>query len=223
VVMAGPGGSSQPAVDFTGELMAAGRRALLRMLNALCARIDAAESSILRPQGDADLVFFASTNPTLVAAGVPKVPIGGSFAGIVCRTGQMVAVADAERQPGQFGGIDTVVGRATREYAALPIAAGTALLGVLTVVNRPAAAEQGTRPFSVDELRMAQQAADALVGPVAILDSLDHGPALSDRDGLRGAFGDEFVADLMALNEPGRRAVQSGVAALLHHQQTERP
>ncbi len=220
---AGVGESAQPGADFTGELVAAGRRALLGVLGALCARIDAAESSILRPQGDSDLVFVASTNPTLMAANVPKVPIGGSFAGIVFRTGQMVAVADAERQPGHFVGIDTVVGRATREYAALPIADGTALFGVLTLVNRARAAEQGTRPFSVDELRMAQQAASDLVGPMAILDGLDRGSARAPRDGLLGAFGDDFVSDLLALNETGRRVVQAVVAVLIRDQHSERP
>src|ERR1700751_5560801 len=132
--MAGNLGSSKPAAFFTAELMAAGKRALLSTLAALCARIDAAESSILRPQGNADLVFFASTNSALITENVPKIPIGGSFAGIVCQTGQMIAVADAERQPGHFAGIDAGVGRATREYAALPIADGSALLGVRTRV-----------------------------------------------------------------------------------------
>lgn len=220
---AGVGGSAQLAVDFTGELVTAGRRALLGVLRALCPRVDAAESSILRPQGDSDLVFFVSTNPTLMAANVPKVPIGGSFAGIVFRTGQMVAVADAEQRPGHFVGIDTVVGRATREYAALPIADGTALFGVLTLVNRATVAEHGTRPFSVDELRMAQQAASELVGPMAILDGLDRGSAPAHRDGLLGAFGDDFVSDLLALNETGRRVVRAVVAVLIRDQHSERP
>jgi GAF domain len=220
--MAGYVGSSEPTASFIGELMAAGRRALLEVLEALCARIDAAESSILRPQGDADLVFFASTNPTLMAANVPKVPIGGSFAGIVCRTGQMIAVADAERQPGHFAGIDTVVGRATREYAALPIVNDSALLGVLTVVNRRTSAEQGTRPFGIDELKVAQDAAFELVGPMGVLDRLDRGAAGAHRDSVVKAFDDAFVSDLLALNQTGRRVVRSVVAALVHDQHIDR-
>lgn len=219
--MAGSVGSPEPTALFTGELMAAGKRALLGMLEALRARVDAAESSILRPQGDADLVFFASTNPTLMAANVPKIPIGGSFAGIVCRTGQMIAVADAERQPGHFAGIDTVVGRATREYAALPIADGSALLGVLTVVNRASAAEQGTRPFSIDELKVAQEAASELVGPMAVLDRLDSGAAGAHRDSVSGAYDDAFVSDLLTLNAIGRRIVRAVAAALVHDQQID--
>jgi GAF domain-containing protein len=214
--------SSHPTAAFTGELIGAGRRALLGVLEALCARVDAAESSILRPQGDVDLVFFASTNPTLMAADVPKVPIGESFAGIVCRTGQMIAVADAERQPGHFAGIDTVVGRATREYAALPIADGAALLGVLTVVNRATPAEQGVRPFGIDELKVAQDAASELVGPMAVLDRLDRSTAGAHHDRLSGAFDNAFVSDLLALNETGRRIIRSVVAALVHDQRPDR-
>ena len=211
---------AQPAADFNSAVRAAGRQALLTRLGALCARINAAESSILRPQGSSELVFFISTNPMLMVADVPKVPIGESFAGIVYRTGQMVAVADAERQPGHFAGIDTVVGRATKEYAALPIADGSALLGVLTIVNR-ASAEQGTRPFSIDELRIAQEVASELVGPVAVLDTLDRSPAATNRDRIVEAFDDDFVSDLLALDARGRRTVRAVVAALVHDQQID--
>jgi GAF domain len=220
--MAGNLGSSKPAAFFTAELMAAGKRALLSTLAALCARIDAAESSILRPQGNADLVFFASTNSALITENVPKIPIGGSFAGIVCQTGQMIAVADAERQPGHFAGIDAVVGRATREYAALPIADGSALLGVLTVVNRATAAGEGTRPFSIDELRVAQEAASELVGPMTVLERLDQGSAGAHRDNVSSAYDEAFVSDLLALNETGRRIIRSVIAALIHDQQIDR-
>ena len=203
--------------SFNEVLVAAGRQALLQQLTTLCARIGAAESSILRPEGDADLGFYVSTNQQLIGPSVPKVPIGGSFAGIVFRTGQMVAVADAERHPGHFEGIDAAVGRATREYAALPIADEAALLGVLTIVNRAAAGDEGARPFSVDELRMAQQAASELAAPLAILDNLDRSLSQSGRDSVREAFGDDFIRDLLALDETGRRVVQCLVTALPHN------
>jgi GAF domain-containing protein len=193
---------------FDEVLLDAGRQALLRTLAALCADVGAAESSILRPAGEADLGFFVSTNPALMASTVPTIPIGGSFAGIVFRTGQMLAVADAESQPGHFGGIDTVVGRATREYAALPIPDGARLLGVLTVVNR-AMSGQGPRPFTVDELDSACRMAIALAGPIATLDNI---LSPSREDDVRGAG---FVSDLLSLDETGRRVVRSVVAALI--------
>lgn len=208
--------------SFTDVLAAAGRQALLRILSELCAGINAAESSILRPDTDAELTFFVSTNPELIGPSMPKVPIGGSFAGIVFRTGQMLAVADAERQQGHFEGIDTAVGRATREYAALPIANDSGLLGVLTLVNRTTASEQGTRPFTIDELRTAQQAASELAGPLAILDNLDVNLSPSRRDSVHEAFGEDFVRDLLALDETGRRVVRCLVGALPHDLGTDR-
>ncbi len=200
--------------SFTDVLVAAGRQALLRSLSELCSAIGAAESSILRPMSDEELSFFVSTNPELIGPAVPKVPIGGSFAGIVFCTGQMVAVADAGRQAGHFEGIDTAVGRATREYAALPIANEMGLIGVLTVVNRVTAGEEGTRPFTVDELRTAQQTASALAGPLAILDNLGGSLSPARRDNVREAFGDDFIRDLLALDETGRRVVRCIVGAL---------
>jgi GAF domain-containing protein len=202
--------------DFHEALATAGKRALLRCLVELCTAIGAAESSVLRPMSEAELGFFVSTNQGLTGPSVPKVPIGASFAGIVFRTGQMLAMADAVRQPGHFGGVDAVVGRATREYAALPIALGTAMLGVLTVVNRAAAGAQQVRPFTVEELKQAQRTAIALAGPLAILDQLDGSPLQSHRDSPREAFGEDFVGDLLALNETGRRVVRGLVAALPH-------
>jgi hypothetical protein len=202
--------------DFNEALATAGKGALLRSLAELCTAIDAAESSVLRPVGEAELSFFISTNPGLTGPAVPKVPIGASFAGIVFRTGQMLAMADAVRQPGHFGGIDTAVGRATREYAALPIAQGTAMLGVLTMVNRAGGGAQSVQPFTVQELKQAQHTAFALAGPLAILDQLNGIGLQSQRDDLREAFGEGFVGDLLALNYTGRRVVRGLVAALPH-------
>ena len=91
------------------------------------------------------------------------------------------------------------------------IVALAATLGVLTLVNRPQP-RAGGAPFTLDELRRAEAAAQALAAPLAWLGGLD-GHADSQADGLSA----DLVADLMLLTEPERRVVHSLASALLQN------
>src|ERR1700735_347535 len=101
--------------------MATGQE-LARTLSDLCAAVGAAESSLLLPANESHLVFFASSNPTLMRSDVPLVPINGRFSATAFRTGQTIAVADAASQTQHYKAIDERVASQTREFAAVPCA-----------------------------------------------------------------------------------------------------
>ena len=130
------------------RLLDLARQELARTLAGLCHEVGAAESSILLPRGDAELVFFASSNPVLMQPGAPAVPIIASFSGLAYRTGQTIAFADAANQPPHFKAVDEMVGAPTREFAAIPFS-GRIVLGVVTLVNRASAAGDYRRPFTL--------------------------------------------------------------------------
>src|SRR5579863_2490065 len=117
------------------RLVQATRQELARTLAELCREVGAAESSVLLPEGNAELTFFASTNAALMQPNAPRVPIIASFSGIAYSTGQTIAVADATRQEPHFKAVDKLVGLPTHEFAAIPFAQRK-VLGILTLVNR---------------------------------------------------------------------------------------
>lgn len=195
------------------RLVQAARQELARALAEFCAEIGAAESSILLPNGT-DLVFFASTNPTLMQQGAPRVPISASFSGIAYRTGQTMAVADAASQASHFKAVDKLVASRTREFAAIPLA-DRAVLGVLTLVNRAVSGTGEARPFSLVELRRAQTVASDMAHALARLPGLT-GAELHDNDLARN-FGVEFGADLALLKDGERRVVHALVNALIQN------
>ncbi len=192
------------------RLLEAARRALVHTLAELCAAVGAAESSILLPRGEAALAFFASTNPALMRADAPAVPINASFSGLAYRTGQTIAFADAANQPPHFKAVDELVGAATREFAAVPFIDG-ATGGVLTLVNRAAGA---AAPFTLVELRQAEALARGMARPLALLAEL----AAPDGAGARANATDPaLLADIALLTDAERRVVQSLVGALLQN------
>jgi signal transduction protein with GAF and PtsI domain len=211
---------AEPSGTFVSALIEAGRSFLISNLRDLCAKVDAAESSIMRQCDENSLSFFAATNAALLRPDIPQIPIAKSFSGLVFRTGQLIAMADASSQPGHFEDVDAVVGEKTYEFAAIPIASARMRFGVLTLVNRPEQRPREARPFSVDELRVAQQFAVELVRPVAILNSLDHGGPLDTGDDLHKILGDEFVSELLSLDRTGRRVIKAVVAALFPDQES---
>lgn len=193
--------------DFWSKLVEVGKGSLVTTLEALCAEVGAAESSILTPSGHDALVFFASTNPDLTAAGAPSVPIGASFSGLAFSSGQTIALADAARQAGHFGGVDALVSRPTLEFAAVPLV-DRDVVGVLTLVNRRGDQGGAARPFSPAELARLGAVASDIAGAVAMLDAVGAGGA---------GLAPEFLRPLLALGPGERRAVQALVNALVEN------
>jgi signal transduction protein with GAF and PtsI domain len=192
------------------RLQLAARQEIAQALGALCHDAGAAESSVLLPRDEDSLAFFASSNAALMQPGIPTVPIAASFSGLAFRSGQTLAYADASQQTPHFKAVDEAVGQATHEFAAIPII-GRTTLGVLTLVNRPQTSAAGSAPFTLDELRRAEAAAQALAAPLAWLGGLDGGKDTAD-----GVSAD-LLADLMLLTEPERRVVHSLANALLQN------
>ena len=192
------------------RLFDAAREELGRSLTALCGEVGAAETSVLLPRGKGELWFFASSNPALLAAGAPAVPVNASFSGLAFRTGQTIAFADAAGQEAHNKAVDEHLGMRTREFAAIPIH-GQAVVGVLTLVNRPPGAAR--RPFDVPELRRAAALALDMAHPVAVLASLADGGATDGADGPDPSL----AADLAALTGPEQRIVHDLVGSLLQN------
>jgi hypothetical protein len=199
--------------SLTQRLAQAAREEIARTLSQLCADIGAAESSVLLPEDDRELVFFASTNPSLLQAGIPKVPINASFSGAAYRTGQTMAIADAARQAHHFEAVDALVKTETHEFAAIPLAAD-AVLGVLTLVNR-SDSSSGLRPFSLPELRRAEAAAREIALALAQFPALRGGG--KNAEDLVPALGADFVLDLERLRPSERKTAQALVRALLQN------
>ena len=189
------------------RILAVARSELGRALAELCAAVGAAESSILLPRGDAELVFFASSNAALMAPGAPVVPINASFTGLAFRTGQTIAFADAASQEAHNKAVDQHVGLQTREFAAIPIHAQT-VVGVVTLVNRAAGGAQ--RPFDMSELRQAADMAQSMAHSIATLARL--GTEAND-----DALDPALLADLAGLTEPERAMVHTLAGSLLQN------
>ena len=200
--------------SLTERLMTATRQELARTLSALCAEVGAAESSILLPANDTDLLFFASSNPALMRPDVPLVPINASFSGIAFRTGQTIAVADAASQTQHYKAIDERVASRTREFAAIPCAERS-VLGVLTLVNRAARDADAPAPFSMAELRRAETFATEMAHAIGLIPGLV-GTGARDT-GHMGALDADFVDDLASLTQAERRVVQALVSALIEN------
>lgn len=149
--------SNQPLMDRIAEELANAEQstqsALSAVLEAAILDVSASESSILIPGKGAEeeLSFYLSTNPRLLEADIPSVPINDSIAGIALMTGQAIAVDEP-----RFSAIDTKTGVETRTYIATPIIAGGEIAGVLTLVNRVGTEE----PFTQDEIAAAAKSAD---------------------------------------------------------------
>jgi hypothetical protein len=196
------------------RLVQATREELARTLVELCREIGAAESSVLLPEGHAELAFFASTNAALTHPGAPRVPIMSSFSGIAYNTGQTIAVADATRQEPHFKAIDELVGRQTHEFAAIPFAERR-VLGILTLVNRAAPVTGASRPFNMGELRRAEALANEIGHAIALLPGL--AAIVPEASDTARTLASELVADLQRLTDGERRIVHAVVNALVHN------
>jgi len=199
---------------LTDRLRLAMREELVRTLGALCHEVGAAESSILLPRNDTELVFFASTKPALTQPDAPSVPIVASFSGVAYRTGQTIALADAASQASHFKGVDAVVGSRTREFVAVPLAERT-VLGVLTLVNREVTDATESLPFGIAELRRAEAQGIEIARAIALLPGLI-GIAPHEQD-LVETLGAEFAGDLALLNHAEQRIAHAVVSALLQN------
>jgi hypothetical protein len=193
------------------RLVQAARHELARTLVTLCQEIGAAESSILLPRDDTNLIFFASTNPVLMQATAPLVPISASFSGIAYRTGQTIAVADAASQTQHFKAVDELVASRTREIAAIPLAEPR-VLGVLTLVNR---VPPDGGPFGLAELRSAEALAREVAQCLVLLPGLT-GDA-GRQDDIAQTLDPDLIEDLAQLNETERRIVHGLVSTLIQN------
>ncbi len=197
------------ADTVSARILAVARAELGRSLAELCNAVGAAESSILLPRGEDELVFFASSNAALMGPGAPTVPVGASFTGLAFHTGQTIAFADAASQQAHNKAVDEHVGLQTHEFAAIPIH-DQSVVGVVTLVNRPAGT--ASRPFDVSELARAAELAQEMAHAIALLARLGDGAA-TGADTLDPAL----LADLTALTEPEREMVHNLVSSLLQN------
>jgi len=202
------------ATMLMDRLLRATREELARTLEAFCREVGAAESSILLPVGDTELVFFASTNPALMQPGAPRVPIMASFSGIAFRTGQTVAVADAASQASHYKAVDDLVGSKTREFAAVPFA-DRVVLGVLTLMNRATRNQGASSPFTIAELRSAGVLGGEIASAITLFAGITG--ATSHGDEPAQGFDRELTADLARLNDQERRIVRAVVSALIEN------
>jgi len=196
------------------RLVQATRQELARTLAELCREVGAAESSVLLPEGNAELTFFASTNAALMQPNAPRVPIIASFSGIAYSTGQTIAVADATRQEPHFKAVDKLVGLPTHEFAAIPFAQRK-VLGILTLVNRASPIAGASRPFNLEELRRAEALASEIGRAIALLPGL--AAIVPNEADTTRALAAELVADLELLSDGERRIVHAVVNALVQN------
>lgn len=137
----------------SGTLLAEATAMLRELVADACRSLGAAEGSILVPvEGTNDLRFFISLNPVL-GNGEVTVPIDGSISGYVFTTRQ--AVAKIKPESAGVAKVDEVAKSKTSFLLAVPVMDDERVYGVATFVNR--SAEWAGMPFSVEDLRLAQQ------------------------------------------------------------------
>lgn len=118
-------------------------------------------SILLRDARTGELRFRTATGEKSDRLTNIPVPVEGSIAGAVMKSGDPVIVADAERDPRHFGGVAQQIGSETRTLLAVPMFIKDRCIGVLEALNK----KEGSS-FSQDDvdtlMTLASQAAVAI-------------------------------------------------------------
>jgi signal transduction histidine kinase len=108
-----------------------------------------------------ELRFRAATGKNADQLARLRVPIEGSIAGTIWKTGQPIIIAEAERDPRHYDATDQAIDFETRNILGVPLSILERRLGVLEALNK-----SGDAPFSEDDVRvlstLAGQAAIAI-------------------------------------------------------------
>jgi signal transduction histidine kinase len=120
-----------------------------------------AASIMLYDEKECELRFAAITNTAQDQLTVMRVPIEGSVAGAIWKTGQPMVVADADRDPLHYDGTDQATRFQTRSILGVPLTYKDHNIGVLEALNKC-----GDQPFTDEDMRLlsalASQAAVAI-------------------------------------------------------------
>ncbi|HRE48974.1 MAG TPA: GAF domain-containing sensor histidine kinase [Aggregatilineales bacterium] len=109
---------------------------IIRAATELC---DTETASImLLDQKTGELRFEAASHQTMTRGAIEAivVPIEGSLAGWVVKTGEPVLVEDAQNDPRHFQGVDKLVDFTTRNLLCVPMIAYDKVIGVVQAVNK---------------------------------------------------------------------------------------
>jgi len=120
-----------------------------------------AASIMLYDENAGELRFAAITNVAQEQLTRIRVPIEGSVAGVIWKTGQPMLVTDAYRDPRHYDGTDQATRFQTRNILGVPLAYKDRNIGVLEALNKC-----GDEPFTEEDTRLlcalASQAAVAI-------------------------------------------------------------
>ena len=120
-----------------------------------------ASSIMLLDKKTGELYFEAATGEASGELTRVAVPIDGSIAGEVVKTGKPVIVADVRKDPRHYDQVDDITKFSTKSILAVPLVVKDKIIGVVEVVNK--LEESGFTQEDVDVLTtMASQAAVAI-------------------------------------------------------------
>ncbi len=118
-------------------------------------------SILLRDARTGELRFRTATGDKSEQLADIPVPVEGSIAGAVMKSGDPIVIADAQRDPRHFGGVAQQLGSETRTLLAAPMVIKDRCIGVLEALNK-----KGGASFSQDDvdtlMTLASQAAVAI-------------------------------------------------------------
>jgi len=118
-------------------------------------------SILLRDARTGELRFRTATGEKSEQLADIPVPVEGSIAGEVMKSGEPMIVTDAQQDPRHFGGVAQQIGSETRSLLAVPMLIRDRCIGVLEVLNK-----KGDLPFGQDDVdalkTLAAQAAVAI-------------------------------------------------------------
>lgn len=105
------------------------------------------------------LRFVAVSGPHAQSLRGVRLSASSGVAGYVAQAHRAVVVGDATAHPRHDGALDAITGHETRQIAAVPVATGGVVFGVLELMNPPSG-----RPFSKDDVTQMERIADVLAG-----------------------------------------------------------
>ncbi len=147
-----------------------------------------AASIMLVDERTEELFFAASTGEAdQTKLRQIKVPIEGSLAGTVYKTGKPLVSAHTEQDQRHFDGVDRQVQFQTRELLGVPLHVRQRCIGVLEVLNKQAGGSFDTEDIQL-MMTLASQAAVAIENARLVARLREANRALADLDQLKSNF-----------------------------------
>lgn len=146
-----------------------------------------AASILLMDERTGELFFAASTGSSNEELREIKVPLEGSIAGTIYKTGEPVIVGDVSGDSRHYTGVDRSISFHTRSLLGVPLQVRTRCIGVLEALNKLDGA-----PFEESDvhilLTMASHAAIAIENARLVANLREANRRLSDLDRLKNNF-----------------------------------